>query len=224
MPAWLIPAAIAGGQMLGSWLGNRGQEKQDNQAQQDWRHLWGQAGQTPYSPTFLQSGQTFRDMQNMGMGGMRALGGDPNAVQGLMNPYESQVMDSLDPMYAKAGRMVTNQVNDQATRAGAFGGSRHGVAQGVALGNLAQQQAQQGAQMRYQGFNDAMGRAGQLANFGMGGAQAGAQFGQYSQDRYYNQMLQAMQARPGQSQGPRSDPMSQGVGTFASLFGTGLFK
>lgn len=186
--------------------------------------LWGQAGQGPMDPRFEQAGQYFGGAQNLGMGGLRALAGQPGAVQSMMNPYESQVMSALDPMYAKAGQMVTNTVNDNATRAGAFGGSRAAVAQGVALGNLAQQQAQQAAQMRYQGFNDAMGRAGQLANFGMGGAQAGMGMGQYAQDRRFNQMQQALGVMPGQQQGPRSDPLSQGVGTFATLWGTGLWR
>jgi hypothetical protein len=131
-------------------------------------------------PRFEQAGQYFGNMQNLGMGGMQALAGDPRATQNLMNPYEQQVMSAMDPMFAKARAGAMNTIGDQATRARAFGGSRQGVAQGVALGNIANQQAQTMANLRYQGFGDAMGRAGQLANLGMGAAQAGGQMGQYA--------------------------------------------
>jgi hypothetical protein len=74
-----------------------------------------------------------------------------------------------------------NTVNDAATQAGAFGGSRHGVAEGVALGQLGQGHEQQMAGLTSQGYNDAMGRAGQLANLGFNANSAAGNIGSYMQ-------------------------------------------
>jgi hypothetical protein len=218
-----IPLALGAANAFSSWMGNRSANKREAERMRPFNELWGQAGQGPMDPRFEQAGQYFGNMQNLGMGGMRALAGDPRATQNLMNPYEQQVMSAMDPMFAKARAGAMNTIGDQATRARAFGGSRQGVAQGVALGNIANQQAQTMASLRYQGFGDAMGRAGQLANLGMGAAQAGGQMGQYAQDRSFNQRLQTLQAQPGQQQVPQGDPLGQGLGMFSTLYGTGLF-
>ena len=74
---------------------------------------------------------------------------------------------------------TTNAINDQATQAGAFGGSRQGVAQGVALANMNQDQANQMAQLQYGGYNDTMNRAQGLAGLGFGANQQMAGLGDY---------------------------------------------
>lgn len=125
----------------------------------------------------LQAQGTFGAQQTAGQAGLDALSGNADAAQKFMNPYQQQVMDQMTAQFANQNQMTTQGINDQATQAGAFGGSRHGVAQGVALGENARNQGMLTANMLNQGFEGAMGRAGQVANLGFGGAQAGANLG-----------------------------------------------
>lgn len=112
--------------------------------------------------------------------GLNALSGDAGAAGQLMNPYQTQVIDALNNQWDKINRQTTAGLNSQATQAGAFGGSRHGVAQGVALANNAQAQNSQIAGLLQGGFENAMGRAGQLANFGLGSTSQIPGFNEYS--------------------------------------------
>lgn len=125
----------------------------------------------------LQAQGTFGAQQTAGQQGLDAMTGNTNAAQKFMNPYQQQVMDKMTEQFANQNKMTTAGINDQATQAGAFGGSRHGVAQGVALGENLRNQGMMAADMLSQGFEGAMGRAGQVANLGFGGAQAGANLG-----------------------------------------------
>jgi hypothetical protein len=115
--------------------------------------------------------------QGAGQTGLMALAGDTNAAKTLMNPYQQGVIDQNNIGWNKINAQTVNRTNDLATRAGAFGGSRHGVAEGVALGNNAQQQAQQTAGLLNTGFDNSMNRAGQLAQFGAQGANANSNLG-----------------------------------------------
>lgn len=124
-------------------------------------------GATDYYNTAMTGG-------NLGMG---ALSGDPRAAQQLMNPYQSQVIDANNAQWAKTNAATSAQVDDEATRAGAFGGSRHGVAEGIALGNNNQAQQQQTAGLLSTGYGDAMNRASQLAQMGYGAAGQNANLG-----------------------------------------------
>lgn len=124
-------------------------------------------GASGYNSGMMQAGQT----------GTAALAGDADATKQLMNPYQQQVIDANNAGYAKTQAQTVNQTNDLATKAGAFGGSRHGVAEGVALGNNAMAHDAQNAGLLYQGFGDTMQRAGQLAAGGFAGAQANSQLG-----------------------------------------------
>lgn len=102
--------------------------------------------------------------------GMDALLGKPGAVQQFMNPYQEQVINALNAQYGVGNQMTMNAVNDVATRARAFGGSRHGIATGTALAENTRNRDQQMAGLLAGGFESAMGRAGQAVNLGMGGA------------------------------------------------------
>lgn len=108
-----------------------------------------------------------------GATGARALGGDQGSIDTLMNPFMSGVIDQVKGQYGDLNAMAQRGINDQATKAGAFGGSRHGVASGVASGEIAKGLGQQIAGLQQQGFNDAMGRAGQAAGLGLGAGQLG---------------------------------------------------
>lgn len=97
--------------------------------------------------------------------GLAALGGDTASMQRMMNPY----LATLNPVWDQARQGAVNTVNQQFTQpgGGAFGGSRQAVATGAALAGIGNQQAQ----MNYGAFNDAMGRAGDLAQMGLGANQ-----------------------------------------------------
>jgi hypothetical protein len=124
-------------------------------------------GATDYYDTLMKGG-------NMGMG---AMSGDPNAVSAMMNPYQQQVVDATNREWDNTDQRTMNAVNDRATAGGAFGGSRHGVATGVALGQNNQARMGQNASLLYGGFNDTMGRAGQMAQMGYAGAGQNANLG-----------------------------------------------
>lgn len=100
-------------------------------------------------------------------GALDFLSGQSNGSQ-YMNPYQQQVIDANNAQWQRTNQQTMNAVNDAATRARAFGGSRAAIAQGTALAanNLAQQQ--QTAGLLQSGFQDATQRAMQAANLGMG--------------------------------------------------------
>lgn len=111
---------------------------------------------------------------NLGFG---ALSGDPAATAKLMNPYISNVIDANNAQWQRINQNTINAVDDRATLAHAFGGSRHGVAEGVALGQNNLAQAGQNAGLLNQGFSDMQNRAGLLAGLGFQGAGANANLG-----------------------------------------------
>lgn len=153
------------------------------------RKLYGEAGQAAagsaapsLDPSVGQAGGYYSALQNLGLGAQKILSGDQAAIQGAMNPYLGQVMEQVGAQYDKARKQGTNLVNDQATQARAFGGSRHGVAQGVALGEIGAAEGATKAGLLKTGFDDVMTRAQQAANLGLLGAQGGFGVGQYTTD------------------------------------------
>jgi hypothetical protein len=132
------------------------------------------------SPWTTQAGDLFGQYAQSGAQGAAALGGDQGAMRSFLNPFQSQVMDDLQGRFAGMARQVSNGVNDEATRAGAFGGMRHGVASGVAQANLARDTQSQLANLSMQGYGDAMNRAYMSANLGMGAGSQLAGLGQYA--------------------------------------------
>lgn len=129
-----------------------------------------------------QAGGLFNTLMGGAAPGLAALSGDANALAGLMNPYQSQVIDATNADFDRSAALTGRGVDDAATMAGAFGGSRHGVAAGVAGGEVERARNSALANIRTQGFQDAMGRAGQLVNFGMGGAQGALGFDEYTRN------------------------------------------
>lgn len=111
---------------------------------------------------------------NLGMG---ALSGDPNAAHQMMNPYQQQVIGGINRQWDQNDQSTMNAVNDRATQAGAFGGSRQGVATGVALGQNNMNRNAQVGSLLYGGYNDTMNRANTLAGYGMQGAGNNANLG-----------------------------------------------
>ena len=172
---------------------------------QVWDAAEGAAGSIPQP--ILQAQGTFGGAQTAGQTGLDAITGNRAAQDQFMNPYQNQVMDQMTKQFGVQNQMTEQQMNDAATRSGAFGGSRHGVATGVALGENARNQAMQTAGLLNQGFEGAMGRAGQVAGMGMQGAQMGANLGMTagSPDLWrMNVLKQGMEGQPYQTYGKQS--------------------
>ena len=97
-----------------------------------------------------------------------------NQLTGQMqNPYQEQVLGGLGQQFDKLRGQAGVATNQDATAAGAFGGSRHGVAQGQRMGELDQAQMQQAGQLMSQNFQGAQQNAMGLAQLqGMAPIQA----------------------------------------------------
>lgn len=158
---------------------------------------------------------------NLGMG---ALSGDPAAMAQLMNPYNQQVIGQMNQQYGHLANQTMNAINDQATQAGAFGGSRAAVAQGVGLANLNANQAMTQAQLLQSGYQNAQQQAAQLANLGMGANGQLAQLGDYArqiqiQQNPYLSKLQLLQQGLQGMQSGGSTTQPSGSSPFGSLLG-----
>jgi hypothetical protein len=150
------------------------------------------AGMEGPSPLLTGAAQYGQGLQNAGATGAAALGGNQAAIGQLMNPYQQNVIDANAANWNKVNQQTMNAVNDRATLAGAFGGSRHGVATGVALGNNNAAQGAQTAALLQQGYGDTMNRAAQAAGLGLQGAGLNFGLGQAgvgSPNAYLLQML-----------------------------------
>lgn len=89
---------------------------------------------------------------------------DINALTGqLQNPFNQAVVEGVGTEFDRLRAGAAQDVQQQATAAGAFGGSRHGVAEAERMRNLDQQQAQIQAGLLSQGFQQAQGAAIPLA-------------------------------------------------------------
>jgi len=172
-------------------------------------------GNIPLPPEAQQAMQQYGQYGSAGTAGLSALTGDPNAVQSFMSPYTQQ----MNPVFDQLRQQSVAAANDQATQAGAFGGSRGDVAQGVALGQIANQQAG----FNYDAFNQAMQRAMGTANLGFGALGARA----FLPQQYAAGNIGLLGAGMGpygqtQTQKMYTDPWSQILGTgvtLASLLG-----
>lgn len=156
-------------------------------------------GATDYYNSMMKGG-------NMGMG---AMSGDPNATASLMNPYMTNVIDATDAQWNNADQNSMNEVNARATAAGAFGGSRNGVATGVALGENNRNRMAMKSGLLYGGFNDAMGRANNMAQMGAYGAGANANMGMGGVGSPSQWMAEMMK----RYQSPAMGGITQGGGT-----------
>jgi len=165
-------------------------------------------------PEILRAMEQYGQYAQGGLLGLGALTGNADAFQQFQNPYQQ----TLNPVWNQIRQSSLAAVGDQATQAGAFGGSRQGVAEGVALGQVGNAQAQQ----QYQSFNDAMQRAMYTANLGMGAGAAGA----FLPQNFYAGQLGLLNQGLGpvgsvQTEKTQSDPWSQllgGAATIGSLF------
>jgi hypothetical protein len=82
-------------------------------------------------------------------------------LQQYINPYTQQVIDTSMADLERQRQMQQNDIGAQASRAGAFGGSRQGVAEALTNEAFARTGAQTAANLRQQGFQQAQQAAGQ---------------------------------------------------------------
>lgn len=147
--------------------------------------IWGAAGDAAnqpaagMNPLTTQAAGLFGDYANAGATGAAALGGDPAATAKLWNPYQSQVLDSIQNQFSTLAGRARNAVGSNATMAGAYGGTRHGVAEGVAIGELGRTAQEQLANTASSGYDTMMNRAYMGANLGFGAAGQLSGLGQY---------------------------------------------
>jgi hypothetical protein len=85
----------------------------------------------------------------------------PEQIQAAMNPYLGNVVDATRGEYDQLRAQAQNGSNQEATQAGAFGGSRAAVAAGARLGQLDQGEASTIAQLLQSGYGQALNFAGQ---------------------------------------------------------------
>lgn len=109
--------------------------------------------------------------EQAGQTGLSALTGNQAATDQLMNPYIKNVVDAMSGQYDRLRDKSVMDVNDIATKGGAFGGDRQALLQGERLGAIDQAQASDISNLLHSGFNDAMGRASSAANLGLGSGQ-----------------------------------------------------
>lgn len=114
----------------------------------------GQEGIGAYVPYTSAAGQGYTTAQTMLA---------PEAIQQYMSPYQQQVIDAAMMNIRRQGDIARQNLQSQAVRAGAFGGSREGVQRGVLERGLAETQQSTLANLLNQNYNQASQRALQSA-------------------------------------------------------------
>jgi hypothetical protein len=116
----------------------------------------------------------------------------PNINQ-FMNPYTGMVTQNAMRDLNQQRQMAVNDTGVAATRAGAFGGSRHGVAEALTNKGFAEQGANMFGNLQQQGFNTALQAAQNQQNIQSGLAGQGFGFGQSIQQQQAAEGLQSQQ-------------------------------
>lgn len=151
---------------------------------------------------------------------------------GYMNPYMRNVAGNLTGEAFRNYEQLNNALGAQASKAGAFGGSRHGVAQAQLGQGVMRDLNSQIGNLAYQGYSDALsnarqdqamrlGAASQLGNTANLGFQMGRQVNQdMLMQGAMQQALQqmAMDKASGQYQGFQQSPYTA-LNQYASILG-----
>lgn len=109
---------------------------------------------------------------------------DPSSINTFLDPFEQSVISGQQGLFQHQRDAAQTSAQQQATRAGAFGGARSALLEGQAIGDVNRQEADQIARLRSGGFsqalNAAIGQHGQQQQLGLAGLQnllSGTQFG-----------------------------------------------
>ena len=145
-----------------------------------------------------------------------------NIAQGGAYPATQDFIQRTQDNMMRQQQMQQNQLDAQASQAGAFGGSRHGIAQGMMVDDYSRRMADMAAQQNLQAQQQAMRAATGLAGvggqaFGMGQnvAQMTSAQGQFT--RALQQQL--ADAAKQQYYGTTGFPL-QGLGAMTSVLGS----
>lgn len=114
----------------------------------------GQQGIGAYIPYTTAAGQGYNYAQQLL---------SPEAISQYMSPYQQQVIDAAMMNINRQGDIARQNMQAQAVRAGAFGGSREGVQRGVLDRALAETQQTTLANLLNTGYQNASNRALQSA-------------------------------------------------------------
>ena len=178
----------------------------------------GAATGSPYQPLAPQGdfnvNQAAAGGLQQAMQGTQAAMAGPN-VGAFMNPYTSMVTGAALNDLERQRQMAANTTGAQASRAGAFGGSRHGVADALTDEAFARQGSQMFGNLQQQGYNTALNAAQNQQNIQMGGA---AQLGQLGNQAFNTgRTIQQDQSQQGLlQQGIQQALIDAAKGQFAS--------
>ena len=170
---------------------------------------------TPTAPNvYEQSAGAY----NAALGGTQQAMAGPNIGQ-FMNPYTSMVTGRTLSDLERQRQMAVNTTGQQATQAGAFGGSRHGVAEALTNEGFARQGANTLANLQQQGFNTALGAAQNQQNIGLQGA---SQLGNLANLGFgFGQQIGQQQAAQGaQQQALMQNLINAGKGQYTGFTGS----
>lgn len=145
-----------------------------------------------------------------------------NIAQGGMYPATQDFIQRTQENMMRQQQMQQNMLDAQASRSGAFGGSRHGVANAMLADDYSRRMADMAAQQNLQAQQQAMRAATGLAGvggqaFGMGQNIAAMTSAQGAFQRQLEQQL--ADAARGQTTAEAAFPL-QGLGAMTSVLGT----
>lgn len=145
---------------------------------------------------------------------------DPSMAQSFMNPYQQQVIDEAMRQINRQGDIARQDLQAQATRSGAFGGSREGVQRAELERGLAGQRNAAITNALFQGYNTAQQQAQQAFEAQQGRqGQASAQIANFAP--MYGQIA-GQQANILGTQSQLGQALGQGIGSLAGQqFGIG---
>ena len=158
-----------------------------------------------------------------GVGALSGAGGmyDPSGVQKFMDPYQQDVIDEAIKQINRQGQMTRQNLQGQAVRAGAFGGSRQGVQDAELERGLSEQRNAAIVGGLSQGYNQAAARAQQAFEQAQGRKLAQAQGYQGIGGLYGQQALQQAQLGQGGAglQGTLSGQLAGLSGMYGNIAG-----
>ena len=158
-----------------------------------------------------------------GVGALQGAGGmyDPSGVQNFMNPYQQNVIDEAIKQINRQGQMSRQNLQGQAVRAGAFGGSRQGVQDAELERGLSEQRNAAIVGGLSQGYNQASTQAQQAFEQAQGRKLAQAQGYQGIGGLYGQQALQQAQLGQGGAglQGTLSGQLAGLSGMYGNIAG-----
>ena len=106
-------------------------------------------------------GQVRQDVSGLGQFMGSGAGTGAGSIADFTSPFQQQVIDESLRQFDRSRQAGLQQIADQASQFGAFGGGRQGALEGQFLADSALGRAGLEAQLRAQGFADAAARRGQ---------------------------------------------------------------